>query len=306
MKKIKLFFLWLLVISTSLFAQGTTGFEIARSEVGSRGAGMSGALIAVESGIDGLFYNPASLAGIENHRVDLTYFKHLLDIESGFVAYGQNYEGIGAFGIGINYINYGVFHEATSYGELTGETFRAVDFLATIGYGRKINDWIAVGANIKLMRAEIWDVSSSAFAGDAGILVYTPWDSTKIGAGVFNLGKTLDGFYDYKDELPLGIKAGISKPLAHLPLEWGLQVEKYIDSEVYLSVGGEFTLSEMFKLRFGWTSKGSEQRVGADSDILAGISGGLGFRAGGVVIDYSISSMGELGTLNRFSVGGEF
>jgi hypothetical protein len=232
--------------------------------------------------------------------------KHLLDIESGFIAYGQNFEGIGTLGIGVNYINYGAFREATAFGELTGETFRAVDFLATLGYGRKINSWLAVGANLKLMRAEIWNVSSSAFASDIGLLVYTPWDSTKIGAGIFNIGKTLDGFYDYKDELPMGIKVGVSKPLAHLPLEWGLQAEKYVDSDIYLSLGGEFTLTEMFRLRFGWSSKGGEQRVGADSDILAGISGGMGFRTGGVIIDYAISSMGELGTLNRFTIAGEF
>ena len=297
---------FILFLSFQAIGQGTTGFEIMRSEISSRGAAMAGAMVAMETGLDGLFYNPAALGSAEKRNANLTYLKHLLDIESGFIGYSQPVKDYGTIAAGINYINFGRFDEATAFGELTGNTFRAADLQFTLGYGKKILEWMSAGVSVKYVRSEIWDVTSSAAAFDAGGLIYTPFDNVKIGFGIYNLGKTLNGYYDYKDELPLGYKLGFSKPLAHLPLEIALQVDKFKDSDLYLSAGGEFTISEMFRLRAGWSTKGADQRVDGNSDVLAGVSFGLGLRTSGVIFDYSMSSWGELGTLTRVTIGGEF
>ncbi len=297
----------ILILSAQLvFAQGTTGFEIMRSEVSGRGAGMAGALIAVESGVDGLFYNPAALGGMDYRQADLSYLSHLLDIDSGFLAYGQPLKDYGVLGVGINYINYGNFEEATAYGELTGNKFKANDLLFTLGYGRKMVEWLSLGLSIKYVRSEIWNVTASGVGFDVGALIYTPFDGTKIGAGVFNMGRSLDGFYDYKDKLPMGYKLGVSKPLAHLPLEIALQLEKYQDSQIYFSAGGEFTISELLRLRFGWSTKGVDQKVEGDKDIFAGASLGAGLWVSNVFFDYAVTSWGNLGTLIRITVGGVF
>ena len=306
MKKNLIFILLLSSSMINSYAQGTTGFELLRSEISPRGAAMAGALVGFESQIDALFYNPAGLSSVENRQVNVTYLNHMMDIESGFIAYGHRYHEWGVFGVGINYINYGEFQEATAYGELTGETFGAHDFLLTMGYGRRMNKLLALGLNVKYIHSSIWNRSSSAYAFDIGGLVYTPFDNTKIGFGIFNIGQTLSGFYDYKDKLPLGYKIGLSKQLAHLPLEFGIQAEKFQDSDIYFSAGGEFTLSEMFQLRLGWTTRSGEQHVDSDNDIFAGLSAGLGFKTSGVLVDYSYTSWGELGSLTRFSIGGVF
>ena len=296
----------LTLISIQVNAQGTTGFEIMRSEISSRGAAMAGAMVAMETGLDGIYYNPAALGMTEKRNANLTYLNHLLDIESGFIGYSQPVKDYGTVGIGINYINYGTFDEATAFGELTGNTFRAADLQFTAGYGKKIMEWLSAGISVKYARTEIWDMVSTAAAFDAGGLIYTPFDNIKVGFGIYNMGKTLSGYYDYEDELPLVYKLGFSKPLAHLPLEIALQVEKFQDSDLYLSAGGEFTITEMFRLRLGWSTKGADQRVDGNNDILAGVSFGLGLRTSGVIFDYAMSSWGELGTLTRFTVGGEF
>ena len=288
------------------FAQGTTGFELMRTEVSSRGASLAGAMSAVESGVDGLFYNPAALGTLEGHHTELTYFKHLLDIESGFLAYGRNIPGYGTAAIGVNYINYGAFDEATAYGELTGETFRAADFVFTAGFGRKAFNWLSLGANVKYARSEIWDRVATAYALDMGLLIFTPWDNTKIGFTACNIGKTIEGYYDYQDKLPLTYKLGVSKPLAHLPLVILLQLEQAQDNDLYFAAGGEFTISEIFLLRLGWNSHGADQRVDSNNDIFAGVSGGFGFAVSGVFFDYAVNSWGELGTLMRFTIGGKF
>ena len=291
---------------TLLFAQGTTGFETLRSDLSGRGTGMAGSMISINSGIDALFYNPAALSFIEHQQVTGTFLKHLLDIESGFLAYGRHFDKIGTFGIGLNYMNYGKFEVVNTNGVYTGDSFRPTDLLLTAGYGRRVNEYLSVGGNAKYIRSDIYDLSSTAMAFDVGGIVFLPNQETRLGFGIFNMGKTLDGFYEYKDELPLAYKVGISKPLQHLPLIVSLQVDKFTDSDLYVSAGGEFSLSDMFKLRMGWSSRGQDQKIDTDSDIFAGMSFGVGFISGNVLIDYSLVSMGELGALNRFSVGGVF
>lgn len=305
LKKTLILFIVLTAASTA-FCQGSTGFETLRAEVGGRGSAMASAMIAMDSGIESLFYNPASLGEVDNHRFKATYLNHLLDIESGFFAYGQRLKNWGTFGIGLNYMNYGVFHVTTPYGVETEETFRPTDLLFTLGYGRKMFDLVSLGVNVKYIRSEIHNVSSSAAAVDLGGMVYTPFNGTKIGFGVFNLGRTLDGFYEHKDELPLAYKIGLSTPLEHLPLVVALQLEKYKDSDIYISAGGEFTLSEMFRLRLGWSTRGQDQHMDTDKDVLAGATVGVGLQVSGVIVDFSLVSMGELGTLKRFSLGGMF
>jgi hypothetical protein len=295
-----------LFLGNIAFSQGTTGFETLRADVSSRGAGMAGAMIAMDSGEEGLFYNPGALGEVDNHRVRTTYINHILDIEAGFMVYAQRVKNWGTFAIGLDYMNYGEFNVTTTEGVVTEEKFHPNDIVFIIGYGKKIQDWAAIGTNLKCIRSEIYDVYSSAVACDLGGIIYIPTQNIRIGGGIFNLGRTLDGFYDYKDKLPLGYKVGLSRPLEHLPLVVALQLEKYSDSDLYISAGGEFTLSEYFRLRLGWNSRGRDQKMGTDKDFLAGASAGLGFQIGGVIVDFSYASMGELGLLKRLSVGGVF
>ena len=296
--------LWGFVGNTA--GQGTTGFDHLRREVSSRGAAMAGAMIAVDSGIDALFYNPAALTTLTGHAGEITYSNDLLDFESGFAAYGQEIKRLGYFGVGVSYINYGDFAESTNQGEITGDKFHAADVLFTSGYARNFGEYISAGVNLKYIHSSIYDVSSTAVAGDIGLLIHTPFDSANIALGVFNLGGVIDAFYQYKDKLPVAYRIGFSKPLAHLPLLIGVQAEKFSDSPVYFSGGGEFTISEILRLRFGWSSRGQEQKVDTSKDILAGVTCGMGIVAGSINIDYSIGSYGELGAVTRFTVGGFF
>lgn len=54
-----------------------------------------------------LFYNPASLGTLTLPRISASYLKHLMDVNSGSLSYGQYIQGIGNIGAGITYINYG-------------------------------------------------------------------------------------------------------------------------------------------------------------------------------------------------------
>jgi hypothetical protein len=54
-------------------------------------------------------------------------------------------------------------------------------------------------------------------------------------------------------------------------------------------------------MRLGYDTVGSDQKVGTDADRFAGLSFGLGLTIHDYALDYSLSSFGEVGSLNRLS-----
>ena len=127
-----------------------------------------------------------------------------------------------------------------------------------------------------------------------------------VGLGIFNLGQPLTAFMDHKDPLLLNIVIGFSKKLAHLPLEYCVTANKYIDDDFQFNLGGEFTLAEGVFLRLGYNSLGRDLKIGADGDQFAGISMGLGFHWKQMQFDYGIASFGAIGYLNRATFSYQF
>lgn len=282
-------------------SSGTAGFEFLRTHVGARPSGMGGAFIAFSGDIYSMYFNPAGLAGIPGRLASATYLNHVLDFQSGFAAYTQPLKNIGQLAVGINYMNYGDFDETTANGEKIG-SFSAGSFALVSSLARSINEDVMVGASAKFVRSTIDNYSSNAIALDLGAIYRVPFiNGLNIGIGAFNVGKAITAFVDEKDKLPMNFAIGASKSLAHLPLTWGVTVNKYIDDDIQVNVGGEFTLAEGFYLRLGYNSLGRDQKVGADSDQFAGISFGLGMDWRQYEFDYGVSSFGAIGYLNRLS-----
>lgn len=282
------------------------GFEFLRTYVGARPAAMSGAFAAIQGDIHSIHFNPAGIATIENRSLSATYLKHVLDIHSGFIGYVHYVENLGTFGAGINYIDYGTLDETDNVGEKLG-TFSANTMVVSAVYSRILFPGLSGGATAKYVRSVISSYSSTAFAFDLGVIYKSPWDKDlTIGLAALNLGSATSAFIDEKDTLPMKFVAGASKKLAHLPLLFNANVYKYPDYDVQAALGGEFTLAEGVFLRLGYDTIGRDQKVEGDLDRIAGASIGFGFKRNNYQLDYSFSSMGEVGSLNRFSFNTEF
>ncbi|MFZ5517156.1 MAG: PorV/PorQ family protein [Candidatus Zhuqueibacterota bacterium] len=289
------------IVNSHASSPGTAGFEFLRTHIGARPSAMGGAYVSLSGDIYSMYFNPAGLAGISGRMATATYLNHVLDFQSGFAAYTQSLKNIGQVALGFNYMNYGDFDETTAAGEKVG-SFSAGSLAVMGSVGRVINDQIKVGASVKFIRSTIDTYSSNAVALDAGAIYHVPFvEGLNVGVGIFNVGQAITAFVDEKDNLPMNFVIGASKSLAHLPLMWSVSVNKYIDDDVRVNVGAEFTMAEGFYLRLGYNSLGSDQKVGADSDQFAGVSFGLGMDWRQYELDYAVSSFGAIGYLNRLS-----
>lgn len=293
-------------------AADNTIFDFLRSDVGARAGALAGSYVTATNDVSSLFYNPAGLATLEKPTGALGYFKHLLDINSGYVAYGQPYNDLGYFGAGIVYVNYGTFDETDDLGNHIGQ-FSANDLAITLGYSNPLQDNLHWGANIKFIYSSIAGNSSTGIAADVGILYAIPDSRVTLGASVRNIGTQLTSYLSTRERLPLDVAIGASVIPKGLPLLLNLNFHKlnentgrFSDRFKAFSIGGEFTLSSVLQARVGYNNeRRSELKTGTSSG-LAGFSGGIGITVRDYKLDYGLSSLGSIGSLHRITIGTTF
>lgn len=287
-------------------SRGTVGFSFLRTQVGARPAGMGGAFVAVPGELQGLLSNPAGVAEIEQRSAFAGYLDHVLDLKSGFVAYGDRFRDLGSYEAAVTFMDYGKMNETDVSGLRTGRTFGAGTVVISAAGGKKFLRNVLVGVTAKYVRSYIDAYSSQALLMDAGVIVHTPVQDLDVGLAVQNVGTVMSAFVDSADALPVCFRIGAAKRLAHLPLLLSFELFKYPDDDFQGAIGGEFTITPRFFLRWGYTSLSRQMKVGTDADQMAGLSLGFGFVWKKYRLDYAFSSQGELGSLNRLGFSAAF
>lgn len=281
---------------------GTTGFELLRTDGWARNSALGGSQVAVSADLQSLYANPAGLAEMGRPHAAAGFFKHVLDINAGNLAYARPFDRIGVLAIGVTYLDYGSFDRANEFGQKQGE-FGASDFLVAASGARVIMNNVCAGVTLKFLNSSIDSYSASAFAADLGFIYHTGYEGWDVGGGIYNAGFALSSYLEEKDDLPTAYRLGFSVPLRHLPARVSFAGE-YMETEGLQGCGGlELTFSEYLQARLGYNTVGIDQRVGLDSDALAGFSAGLGIHIRSISVDYALNSQGEVGYLHRFVVG---
>jgi len=306
MRRTLLTTLLLLSAATAYAASaGTTGFELFRTDGFARNSALGESQIAVSGDLQSLFSNPAGIGDMTRPMGNVGYFKHVLDINSGSLAYARPVSKIGVFGLGVTYFDYGTFDRATEFGQKIG-TFGASDVLVTAAAARELYPSLVGGVSVKYLNSKIDTYTASAMAADLGFIYHTGVKGWDVGAGIYNAGFATSAFLTEKDKLPTSYRFGLSVPLEHLPVRFSVAGD-YMNQEGLRGAGGlEFTFSQFLQARIGYNTVGIDEHVGTSRDALAGFSGGLGFHIKSISVDYALTSQGEVGYLHRFTIGTTF
>ena len=304
------------VFGGNLLAMGT--FDLLRQDVTPRGSALGGHPVALSySGLDAQTANPAGLTNLQERQAMIDYADHPLDLFAGYLAYGKPiYKGY--LTIAITHFNYGTFDRfITEYAENEG-TFQAGDYLFAASYGyRPPFEGMYVGATVKYIHSKIESYSSQAIAVDLGWLWRTGFQGIDLGITLSNLGTQFSPFSDRRENLPAILRIGATKQLEHLPLQLTatahLEGEENAASlfsgkydEIFATLGGEFIVSELMKLRAGYSTLGDNYRVGNFNDRLAGLSWGIGITYHQYKFDYAFHSLGSAGYVHRVGITFKF
>ena len=295
-------------------------------------AALGGTQIAIydSSDLNLPYTNPALLHEDMDNRVLVNYVNYLADVNYGYASYAKTYNGIGNFAVGMHYINYGQFDEATEAGELTGATFKAAEYALNLIYSNSYKR-LNYGINVKPILSSFETYQSFGIAADLGASFASKDGYTNVALVFRNIGTQISTYYDGadKERIPLNIQAGISRRLQHAPLifsatlqhlnHWDLasnDEEKEFNGETihqreesfakqtmrHLVLGAEILPSENFTLRVGYNYQRRQELKFDDKASTVGFSAGFGLKIKRFHFDYAISRFHLAGSSNLFSV----
>ena len=287
-------------------------YDFLRLDISPRTAAVGGSFVAGTDDPNVIFYNPAGINFLENVPVSFSYLNHLLDINVTSLSIAKEFEGIGHFGVGVEYINYGDFRRRDAEGTELGE-FGAGDMAFILGYGNKLDENFFYGINTKLIYSSIDNIASAAIAFDIGLQYYFPAQEFNVGFSVLNLGTQLNSYYTLKEDLPIDIRFGFSKKFTRLPVKLYFnffklneEQDKISDRLKNFSFGGELNLSKVIRLRLGYDNEKRQELVIGSTAGLSGISLGVGLNISSYMFDYAYSSLGLIGGWHRIGVTTSF
>jgi len=287
---------------------GATGYSALQQPVNARAVAMNGAYIADDGGTS-LFWNPAGLSQLTQTVGDVSYEKHLLDVDGAELEISMPLWN-GGFGFGLDLWTYGAFDQRDNQGNVLGSGTSAVEFWLTAGYGRELGNNNSLGVNTQLFVRNFDSKKSSVLFWTIGWQRLFPDQRLRVGIVASHWGTTLSSWQETPEKLPRQLSAGVSKRLMYLPLELHLDVRySLLDNGVRGMLGGEFSITENRNLflRLGLSTDRLDQIthvVGAD--FLAGGSFGFGFRNDLISIDYGAQTFGGAGMIHAFTLSSVF
>lgn len=306
---------------------GTSAANFLKIGVGSRPMAMGDAAIATINSAEALYWNVAAMTRIDaNFSLAVSSMDWLVDTRNSYFAAAYKLEGVGSFGLDVQYLNYGNIEETTVYDQNgTGRYLSANDFMIGFGYARALTDRFTFGIKLKYINETIADASADAFAVDLGAVFLTSFFNNKfrLAASLSNFGtklqfkgRDLSVTYNIPDnpsnkqipadlstiewDLPLLLRFGISNYFVDnddVSLLVAYDVLDSRDYEVRHNVGAELGLYKTVYLRGGYKFNYDEvtYTVGMGLDFKDIIDYNLKF-------DYLFLDYGDFGSLNEFSL----
>ncbi len=332
-QKFYLVFLFCLIIITGK-AQigGESTYQFLELTNSARIAALGGNQIAIldSTDLNLPYYNPASLHKSMENKVLVNYVNYMADINYGYASFAKSFDSIGNFAVGIHYINYGKFLEATEFGELTGNEFKAAEYAFHFIYSNSYK-WLNYGAALKSVLSSFESYQSFGIAADFGISIASKSKYTNVSLVARNVGTQITTYYDdgNYEKIPFNLQVGISRRLKHAPIllsanmqylnNWDLgtpapgkndeeldffQREESFGKQImrHLVLGVELLPSENFIIRAGYNYQRREELKFNDRASMVGFSAGFGLKIKRFRLDYAISQYHIAGSSNLFSL----
>ena len=285
---LKLFFVSMVIISFSgnLFSGvETKQMEFLKFSPSVRATAMGDSTVSLIGDVDNMFYNPAGAFSFNSYDFSLSYAIWFQSLNFFNFAGKMRLGNIGDIGVGFVLLMYDDLFKVTEENGVlvkTDEKIGLSDYFLAVNYSRNLlGEKLIGGINLKLASEEI-ERSTRLVGIDTGI-VYGISKRISAGLSILNIG--IKG-------APLIIKRG-----ANYRLYFGKRTKFILSGEID-SIGGkgieggigvEAELLQMFFIRTGY-------RIGSDEGAFR-VGAGIKYKL--FQIDYSFTSYGDLGNVNR-------
>ncbi len=291
----------LLVLLAGAATAGTSGFAFLQIPAGARAVAMGGAFTSVSGDPMGLYWNPATLATVQEQTFTSTYTGYLMDMQAGFAGWVKPTSD-DAVGASINYFYGGSFIRTTMTEPTgTGEEFSTNGLAFSGTYARKLSPTLSLGATGRFVYSSIDTYSGNAFLVDAG-LWFQP-SGISLGLVLRNAGLQTKAFYQENDPMPTEIAAGASTSLLNDKLLVAADISYPFQGDFNAAVGVEYRPMDALALRAGGNLRDKNAADNAGGSILDALAFGAGTNWSMLSLDYAFKPFADLGNAHRVSLG---
>jgi long-subunit fatty acid transport protein len=299
---------------------GTSSGSFLKIGIGARAAGLGEAYVAIANDPTAVYWNPAGLASIQRQEVALSHIRWPADINYEHVAYvvpSRRFGGSFAFQFGVLSTTIDETDEFNPFG--TGRSFTYSDAVAGVAYARRWTDKLLVGAGVKLVHedlgSQVGGPTTSAVLVDLGSIYYLGYGSVRIAVALTNFGPELTPSGHYVSPVTGEVRRydGFDPPIvfrygiAFEPIETAqqrvtttLEIAQPADNAQRVKSGIEWAWQRRLALRGGYDFNADVLKLSAGA--------GLYLKLGQTesTLDYAYSDAGDLGAVNRLSLGLRF
>ncbi len=170
------------------------------------------------------FQNPALLRTEMHGQLNTSFTDFLAGIKNYSLSTALHLEKINTnLSFGINYFDYGNLAQTDAAGNILGN-FRPNDYVVQVAASHKYKEHWWYGMTFKFASSSYAQYKSNGLAVDIGLAYYDTTSQFQASFVVKNIGtqlKTYDGS-SVKEELPFDMQLGITKRLAHAPIQFSL------------------------------------------------------------------------------------
>jgi hypothetical protein len=309
----------------SLDRVGTAGASELRIPVGAASVAIGGSAVALGNGIANMYYNPASLAGVDGPEAMVAYSTYIADTKVNYGAISTKLGSAGNIAFSIKVLNIGDLIVTTEDApEGTGEVLNPNYSIFGLTYGRRMTDRVLVGFTANYINEKISQTSATGFAADLGVQYDTGWRGLRFGFAMKNIGPnmrfsgpdferrfTLPGddpsaqphvvqLESTEFELPSYMQFGVSYDLGiaekqHATIFGAFQGNNFGTDEYRL--GAEYLLGEHIALRGGYVGQMALKEEDRQQNYLYSYNygAGLNFKLGDrpLSFDWAGTHIGE-------------
>ncbi len=330
----KTFYSSLLILLVPLFSEGQIGgkrsFEFLHMPGNARVAALGGVNVSLfDDDVNLLMTNPAALQTEMSRQIALNHLFYYANINHSTLTYAHEIGKAGAFGFGIQYVNYGEFDSYDETGLGLG-TFRANEYAITVSHSRKQGNF-RIGSTLKMAVSNIGPYTSSALLADIGGLFLHPQKQLTVGLAFKNMGLPLQQYTEDSDiNLPFDVQLGATYKPEFMPFRFSVTAynlyqadiayydpayQPYVNNEEpgtvdkvmrHITFGTELVLSKNFNLLAGYNHLVRRELRLEQASGGAGFSWGFNVRLKTFQFAYTKSYYHVAGGTNFLTLGYNF
>ena len=241
--------------------------------------------------------NPAALSMRAGGMV-YSYLYLPANIHSGEIQQVRR-SGAGISASRISILSYGAIIDS----ETEGKT-HAFDILLEAGYKKELKNITSVGISGGYLFSTISGFHSQLLFSNIGIRSRIFRKRLGIGFSLENIGFLLKSYTDVKEPIPALFRTALYYNPRHISLIISGDIVKKLDDDTYyFTTGLELKPQSRLTIRLGNSSNRSGYITDDfSSDVLAGFSGGAGFRFTNITLDVGFMNFGPAGFVVGFSL----